>query len=918
MSAPPSTVSFLFTDIEGSTRLWQQDEEAMRTALSRHDELLRTAVADGGGAVFSSMGDGIAAAFPSANAAVAAAIRSQRLLESEPWPTGSPIRVRMGIHTGEAEFRNGDYFGTTVNRAARLMAIGHGGQVLLSSATAELLGDSVTLVDLGGQRLRDLDLPMRVFQVGEGSFPPLRSLDAYLGNLPVQVTSFVGRDREIAEIAAQLRSARLVTLTGVGGVGKTRLALQVALEVIDDFPEGAWLSEFAPVSDPGAVWETLAASLQVQPFSGRTIEEAVLGHLSSRRLLLVLDNCEHLLGSIARMVDRIAQRCSGVTILATSREGLGVGGERIVAVPSLGIPAAEDDPEGVLAADAVRLFSERASAAKSDFSLTDRNSRAIVELCRRLDGIPLAIELAAASVRSLTPEDLVARLDQRFKLLTRGSRAALERQQTLRATLDWSYDLLDDAERRGLDRLSVFAGGCDLAGAEAVLADVDLDSLDIDDVLGRLVDKSLVVADVTDAGVRYRLLETIRQYVQEQLEASGDTAEIRHRHADHFVELAEAAGPHLWTRDQLEWNDVVWRDIDNLRAAFDWAIETPSPDHALRLVAPLAVDTRIGDVAMEWAAVAIQIPGAGTHELFPAVVAWASWGAAMAGDAERAEELITIAEEAQQALSTQSWSILRNRATVYYARRDYEETLLRAEEWVRQAREHRNDLELAHSLPLLGAMLAYTNQIDEAVATLEEAVQVGRKVGQFSSLGFSLAALMQLLPKEDSERASALLDEAMGLAEEINSPSLIFGVQGSRGWIALSRGDCRTALSKSVECAELLLEIGWIVAADVPFLLAGIALCQLDRPEPAAVLIGAARSLSEHPAIPSWALEILARTDESLLESLGEQRLAALAARGEARGCTTRSPTCAHKPRWRSVGSEKSRPSGPVPLPIPP
>ena len=314
-------------------------------------------------------------------------------------------------------------------------------------------------------------------------------------------------------------------------------------------------------------------------------------------------------------------------------------------------------------AEAVCLFGDRASAAKRDFALTDRNVGAVGVLCRRLDGIPLAIELAAARVRSLSPEDLVARLDQRFTLLTHGSRAALERHQTLRSTIDWSYDLLTPTERHALQRLSVFAGGCDLAAAEAVLPDDDLDAADVVDVLGQLVDKSLVVVDDTDGGVRYRLLETIRQYARERLDASGDPVALRRRHADHYVALAEAAGPHLRGREHLEWTSVVTRDIDNFRAALDWAVETPSPEHALRLVAPLAVQGRTGELAMDWAATAVAIPGGDGHPLFPAVAAWAAWGATMGLDFERAEDLVGVAERAQAALGIRLASVARAQAT---------------------------------------------------------------------------------------------------------------------------------------------------------------------------------------------------------------------------------------------------------------
>jgi predicted ATPase/class 3 adenylate cyclase len=528
---PSGTVTFLFTDLEGSTRLWEEHPDAMRAALARHDEVVRHAIEGHDGFVVKTTGDGFHAAFGTAHDAVDAAVAAQLALGEGPWEVTGPLKVRMGLHTCEAELRDGDYYGSAVNRAARLMSVAHGGQVVASAATSELVrGGSVELVDLGEHRLRDLTTTERVLQVHAPGltreFPPLRTLDALPGNLPRQVTTFVGREAEIASLAELVRDAPLVTLTGVGGVGKTRLALQVATEVVARFPDGAWLCEFASVTDRSAVWDTLAASLRVQPFPGRSLEESALEYLTAKRLLLVLDNCEHLLDAIAGLVDAIARRCPHVSVLATSREGLALAGERIVAVPTLGVPRADAAGDARLHADAVQLFADRAAAAQRDFALTDHNIETVAVLCRRLDGIPLAIELAAARVRSMSPEDLVARLDQRFKLLTRGSRAALERHQTLRSTIDWSYDLLDPTERLALDRLSVFAGGCDLAAAEVVLAGDDLDVFDVDDVLAQLVDKSLVVVERHDTGVRYRLLETIRQYAAERLQRDGDTAGV--------------------------------------------------------------------------------------------------------------------------------------------------------------------------------------------------------------------------------------------------------------------------------------------------------------------------------------------------------------------------------------------------------
>ncbi len=672
-SLPTGTVTFLFTDLEGSTRRWEEHREEMPDALVRHDVIVREAIESHGGVVFSEMGDGMAAVFASPGAAIEGAVAAQLGLADHDWGVIGPLRARMGLHAGEGELRpDGHYVNQPLNRCARLMAIAHGGQVVASETVESLLRtalpEEVTLVDVGEHRLRDLTDTLQVFQVVHPQlareFPPLRSLSALPGNLPRQVTSFVGREAEIESLVDLVRTSSLVTLTGVGGVGKTRLSLQVAAEVVTAFPDGAWQCEFAPITDPGAVWDALAASLRVQPHPGRNLDELVLDYLAAKRLLLVVDNAEHLLDAVARQADAILRRCEQVVVLVTSREGLGLPGERIVAVRSLGVPADDDDGDALANAEAVRLFSDRASAAKHDFVLDERNATAVGVLCRRLDGIPLALELAAARVRSLSPEDLVARLDQRFKLLTGGSRAALERHQTLRSTIDWSYDLLEPTEQQALDRLSVFAGGCDLRAAEAVLAGDDLDVLDVVDALAHLVDKSLVIADSGDDGsVRYRLLESIRQYARERLEASGDTSGVRRRHADHYVEVAEIAAPHLRSPDQLAWAEALARDTDNFRVVLDWALETASVEHVCRMIAPLTVQgLPIAYLAMDWAQTAIDIPGGEEDPRFEVVAAWAAWGATMGSDLDRAADFIAVAERAQGGSGGPDPLLLRARA----------------------------------------------------------------------------------------------------------------------------------------------------------------------------------------------------------------------------------------------------------------
>jgi class 3 adenylate cyclase len=388
---------FLFTDIEGSTRLWQADETAMRSALSRHDQLLRKVIAEHEGTVFSAMGDGMAAAFGSASAAVSAAVAAQRRLAAERWPTGTPLRVRMGVHTGEAEWRDGDYFGTVVNRAARLMAIGHGGQVLCSATTAELVGDAaLTRTDLGEHHLRDLDRPMHVFQVGEGSFPGLRSLDRLPGNLPGQATSFVGRQGEMAELIGVVGTHRLVTLTGAGGVGKTRLAVQVAAELADAFADGVWLVELAPVGDPDAVADAVATTLGITPQAGSSVADSIAAALSGREMLVVVDNCEHVLEAAAEVVETILTSTRSVKVIATSREGLRAAGEQVWPVPSLDVAAGAGSA-------AVELFVERARAVAPGFDLGDPDdAAAVIEICQRLDGMALAIELFCTPANGVT------------------------------------------------------------------------------------------------------------------------------------------------------------------------------------------------------------------------------------------------------------------------------------------------------------------------------------------------------------------------------------------------------------------------------------------------------------------------------------------------------------------------------------
>jgi predicted ATPase/class 3 adenylate cyclase len=788
-------VTFLFSDVEGSTRLWESHGEEMRSALAVHDEIVRAEIEGHGGYVFATGGDGYAAAFArAADALAAAAAAAQARLLAVEWARDVTVRVRMGLHTGEVEERNGDYFGSAVNEAARLMAIGHGGQVLCSAVTAGLVGQH-TVVDLGEHRLRDLSSPRRVFQVGEEKFPPLRSLDAFRTNLPVQVTRFVGRVEELGRVADALGQSRLVTLTGVGGVGKTRLALQAAADALPSFPDGVWLVEQAGLVEPAMVADTVAAVLGVPVVVGRPVPQALAAFLRGRCLLVVLDNCEHLIEAAAELVEQMLSAGLGCRVLATSREGLAVPGERVVPVPPMSVGG-----EDLLSADAVRLFVERASEARDGFVVGDQDAPVLAGLCRRLDGIPLAIELAAARVRSMTPAEILAHLDQRFRLLSAGRRTAPTRQQTLRGAIDWSHGLLEEPERALLRRLAVFTGGFDLDAAVAVVSDEVVVRLEVFGLVDRLVDKSLLVAEAAAAVTRYRLLETIRDYGLERLEEAGETLVFAARHAEHFVELAERAGPGLRGPDEERWNRVVEAELENLRAALRWAIDTGRADLAVRLVAGLAVNgPRMGMPFGAAAADAAHLQGASGNPLSPLCLASAARSARWRGDFEEGEALSVEALDAGPvaaggdtealrvrsvaldvaigirmvngdtgpevtALFEESLAVTARLSDPFYLAHAWVHGFERSalEESVRYARMSGNPSFLAHALILLAQYVAAEEPL-EAKATVEEALGHAASVGNEQAAGLARRALMLYAPGLGGDYVTAaqiLLDSA--------------------------------------------------------------------------------------------------------------------------------------------------------------
>ncbi|HJR79510.1 MAG TPA: adenylate/guanylate cyclase domain-containing protein, partial [Anaerolineales bacterium] len=578
---PLGTVTFLFTDIEGSTRLLQQLGDTYATLIAAHDQLLREIWQRHQGSVVGTQGDSFFVAFSRAVDAIQAAVQAQHALAAHPWPDGVRVRVRMGLHTGEPQISASEnYVGIDIHRAARIAAAGHGGQVLISQTTYDLvekeLPEGVTLRDLGEHSLKDLRRSKHLYQLVipglPADFPPLKSLGSFPNNLPSQVTSFIGRSREIGEVKQLLSEGRLVTLTGPGGSGKTRLGLQVAGETLGQFPGGVFFVALAPINDPGLVVSTIAQSLGIAETAGRTLLDSLKDYLQSKSLLLLLDNFEQVIAA-APLVAELLASCSELKILVTSREALRISGERTYPVPPLSLPDLSQLPsvESLSQYAAVQLFLQRAQAVKPGFTITSETAPIIVEICYRLDGLPLAIELAAARIKLLPPQAMLARLENRLEFLTGGARDLPARQQTLRSAIAWSYSMLDESEQGLFRRLSVFVNGCTVNAVEAV-AGQDPVEVSVLDRLGSLLDKSLLrEVEAKNGEARFVMLELLREFGLEQLEAGGEEETIRYRHANFFLTLAEQAEASLEGQEQVRWMDRMEQEHDNLRAALEWS-----------------------------------------------------------------------------------------------------------------------------------------------------------------------------------------------------------------------------------------------------------------------------------------------------------------------------------------------------------
>ncbi len=774
---PSGTVTLLFTDIEGSTQHWEEQGAGMAEALRRHDELLRTAIEAHGGHIFKTMGDQFCAVFSRASDAIASAADAQRALAAEDWSTVGGLAVRMALHSGTTDERDGDYFGPIVNRLARLLAVAHGGQVVVSGTTAPLLRGAMPkqteLRDLGSHRLKDLVEPEHVWQLNietlPTEFPALRSLDARPNNLPIQRTSFVGREQDVADLTELLDRYRLLTLVGSGGVGKTRLALHVAAELLDRYPDGVWFVDLAPISDPQLVSSVTAQALGVSQQQGRSVDEAIAQWLKRKKLLLIFDNGEHVLEPLAQLAASILTTAPQVAILATSRQALDIAGEAAHRLPSLSLPA---EVSGLTADEALRygsivLFADRAKAADTRFALTDNTAPIVADICRRLDGIPLAIELAAARVRVLSIQNLAQRLNERFRILTSSGRDALPRQKTLSALIDWSYDLLTPQEKLLFARLGVFAGGFGLDAATNVCGGEGLDEIDTLDLLASLTDKSLVVADTSDEHERYRLLESTAAYALEKLGASGEREALARRHAEYFCDQAHAADERHGTVSTFAWVPEVELELDNHRTALEWAL------------------THGNDAVLGGA-----IAGA-LAEL------WFNAGLAVEGRYWIGLALERVSEAEQPHLAARLWLAL---AGLSFGPRRHDAAKRAMELYASVADARRT----ARAQRMLAWALLQMGRLDEAKATIERALAMSRASEDTYNVANCLSTLASITSDRGDVRAGReLYAQALAAYKALGSESGIAMVLRDMAELEFADGHPEQALRAVNEALEI-------------------------------------------------------------------------------------------------------------------
>ncbi len=768
-SVPTGSVTLWFSDIEGSTQRWDAYRDAMQAALRRHDALMHAVIAEHGGHVFKTIGDAFCAAFQSPSGALAAALGVQRAMGAEDWSAVNGLRVRLALHAGETDERDGDYYGPTVNRVARLLSTAHGGQTILSSAVAELLQGELppgcSLRDLGRHRLKDLAKGEHVYQLVtpdlRADFPALRSLETLSNNLPLQLTTFVGRASESAKIKALLADSRLVTLLGAGGIGKTRTALHVAADVLERFPDGAWFVDLAPLSDPKLVLSALADVFEVEDVGGRRpLGDLLMAVLKQKHALIILDNCEHVIGAAAAVVGKILEQCPKISLLATSREALNIGAERRYHLPSLGVPQSEEDVTAQTTSEyaAVRLFVDRARSVMPSFRLTDDNAPVVAAIVRDLDGIAFAIELAAARVTVLSVTQLAQRLHQRLRLLTGGSRTASPRQQTLRALIDWSYQLLGDAERMLLRHCSVFRGGWTLDAADEICGSKRGDC-DVLTSMTALVEKSLAVFDADSTQNRYGLLESTRQYAAEQLRDADEQDSVAARHCNYFRRMIERHYEIYRKTDWELWLKTARCELENYRAAIDWGLLQGNDIEAGAMIVGCLCPLWMESFRGEGRTLALRARDALGNDVPPRIR-----GIVLAAIAFLDSQSGASADVASEAVAVL---------------------------------EHDNDWLYGEALFSRGISLIHAGRLSEAAAAFDAVLTLGRRLGLPLLVSGALGATgVCAMHGEDRQHARRLLEDAVELTRAQGNYRGLTVALHNVAELLFAEGDCRGAIDR--------------------------------------------------------------------------------------------------------------------------
>ena len=810
MEYPTGTVTFLFTDVEGSTQLLHELGEQYSDTLDAHSKIIASRVVAAGGLVVNTEGDAFFCVFSNAVDAVTAAVGIQRDIFDYVWPASGEFRVRMGIHTGEGTLGARDYVGVDVHRAARISAAGHGGQVLVSAETFALVGrrlsSGVSMRDLGDHRLKDLPQAEHLFQIVisglDDDFPALTSESGRPHNLPATLNAFVGRSQELIMISERLSDSRLITLVGPGGTGKTRLAIEVGTRALDRFTDGVWFAQFASISDFEGVQHSLAAALRLRERPGTALVDTISDHLAQKSVLIVFDNCEHLLGACAELADRLLMACPDVRILATSRQALGVAGEVVHQVPGLTVPSDGMSKEDFMASEAVELFVDRARERKGDFSLTVETSAAVVQICRRLDGIPLAIELAAARVTVLGVGQIADRLDDRFRLLTAGKAVDLPHHLTLQLAMDWSYDLLDADEATLFRWLSVFAGGFSFEAVESVCSTDAMPESAVLDLLQSLIEKSLVVVDDHQGSARYRLLETVRVYAGEKLAGSGEKEAASHSHGSYYLRLVEEAEPVLQgsgdSSSQARELDRLGLDHGNFRAAMKELLHS-EPDVVCRLAAALWRYWEVRGYLNEGSEWLKRVLEAG-EDLAPEVRAKALAGAGKLawrrGAFEEAEPLFRESLQLWRAVHDRAGeaNALHGLARAALNLGDQEEAQLWGEQSLTIQTELKSKQGIATAINTLGEVARFRGDLQQAQDRYTESLDIYEEIGDTAAfitvkhnLGYTA------LGQGDIEQAEARFLEALTIARDLQDHLGIFSMLGGLAAVAVTQGEAERA-----------------------------------------------------------------------------------------------------------------------------